>query len=73
MMDFVGGDRTQGGDSGSPILRSVDGKWYELVGIYKGSSNLRGTKASDSDRDGLKYAYSSRWDLIESYFDVTTY
>lgn len=73
MMDFVGGDRTIGGDSGAPILRDVDRKWYELVGIYKGSSNLRGIKASDSDRDGLKYAYGSRWDLIESHFNVRTY
>ena len=73
MMDFVGGDRTIGGDSGAPILRDVDGKWYELVGIYKDSSNLRGIKDSDSDRDGLKYAYGSRWDLIESHFNVRTY
>lgn len=75
MMDLVGGDRTKSGDSGSPILKKVDKTWYELVGIYKGSSNLKGidVKSSDPDRDGLKYAYGTRWDLVESYFDVTTY
>ncbi len=76
-MDFTGKDRTISGDSGSAILHHVDGKWYELVGIYKGSSNFtcqsKNAKNSDRDQDGLKYAYGSRWDLIESYFDITTY